>query len=227
MFGSFTGSFKFGKRPGSAASVVDLGTQFAWTSGDFFDSWSSQTATDSDLAITGGPGTTSAGYNTNNLCWQVFYAHVSVELTVASNKWGFVPYQGGTNGISLRQSVSSVDDTLGSFAADGVISTSTTITYTADTLNQRPINTKLTVPAKRYFLLGLVNGPFYRMFKSLASNRTATISGSPVVTVLNRFYWGAWTSGPTSGIPTQLGGSATFTLVTGYVPVLSFKFTTV
>ena len=208
-----------------APSVVDLGTTFSWVSGDFFDSWSNQTATDSDLPITGAPGI--SGYNTNNLCWQVFYAHQSVELTVASNKWGFVPYLGGTNNISLRASVSTTNDTLGSFAADSVVSTSGSVTYTADVLNQRAINTKLTVPANRYFLLGLVSGPFYRTFKLLANNRTATVGGSPVVTVLNRFYWGGWPTGPTSGIPTQLGGLSTFTLVTGYVPVLSFKFTTV
>lgn len=206
-------------------SPVDLGTTFSWSSNSYFDSWSSQTATDSDLTIIGAPGIT--GYNTNNLCWQVFYAHQSVELTAATNKWGFVPYQGGTNSIGLRSAVSSVDDTLGSFAADTAIANTLSTSYTADVLNERTINTKLTVPAKRYFLLGMVGGPFYRIFKSLANNRTATVSGSSVVTVLNRFYWGGWPTGPTTGIPTQLGGSSTFTLVTGYVPVLSFKFTTV
>jgi len=206
-------------------SPVDLGTTFVWTSDTYFNSWTNQTATDSDLAISGGPGI--SGYNTNNLIWQVFYAHQSVELTVASNKWGFVPYSSGTNTVSLRQSVSTVNDTLGSFASDGLISNSASVSYTGDALNERPINTKLTVPASRYFLLGLTGGPFYRMFKTLANNRTATVGGSPIVTVLNRFYWGAWPSGPTSGIPTQLGGASTFTLVTGSVPVLSFKFTTV
>lgn len=209
---------------GGGGSPVDLGTTFEWTSNTFFDAWSSQTATDSDLAITGPPGIT--GYNTNNLVWQPFYAHVSVELTVAGSKWGFVPYQGGTNTISLRGAFSSADDTFGSFNADSVISTGTTVNYTADVLNQRPINTRFTVPAKRYFLLGLVSGPFYRTFKSLAANRTAQVGGSPIVTGINHFYWGGWPTGPTTGIPTQLGGSATFTKVDGYVPVLSFKFTT-
>lgn len=208
-------------------SPVDLGTTFDWSSNTYFNSWTSQTATDSDLAITGGPGQTGAGYNTNQLIWQVFYAHQSIELTVASNKWGFVPYQGGTNSIGLRSSVSTVNDTLGSFASDSFISNTASGSYTADILNERAINTKLTVPASRYFLLGMVGGPFYRMFKSLAGNRTATVSGSSVVTVLNRFYWGRWVDGPTTGIPTQLGGAATFTEVLNYIPVLSFKFTTV
>jgi len=207
--------------------AVSLGSTFAWTSDTYFDSWTSQTATDSDLAITGGPNLVGSGYNTNQLVWQLFYAHQAVQLTVASNKWGFVPYSGGTNNIALRGAISSVNNTLGSFASDTTISNSTSVNYIADTLNQRPINTLFSVPEKRYFLLGLVDGPFYRMFKTLSTNRTATVSGDPVVTVLNKFYWGRWTDGPTSGIPTQLGGASTFTEVNGYVPVLSFKFTTV
>jgi hypothetical protein len=208
------------------SSSVSLGTSVSWTSDTYFDSWSSQTATDSDLAITGGPNLTGTGYNTNQLVWQLFYAHQAVQLTVASNKWGFVPYLGGTNTISLRASISTVNDTLGNFAADTVVSTAGSVSYTADVLNQRAINTLFSVSANKYFLLGMVGGPFYRMFKTLSSNRTATVGGNPVVTVINKFYWGRWTDGPTTGIPTQLGGAATFTEVTGYVPVLSFKFTT-
>jgi hypothetical protein len=208
-------------------SGVDLGTNVSWTSGTYFDSWTSQTATDSDLAITGGPGLFGGGYNTNQLVWQLFFAHQAIQLTVASNKWGFVPYAGGTNTISLRASSSTTNNTLGSFSADSVISTAGSVTYTGDILNERPINTLFSVSANRYFLLGMTGGPFYRIFKTLSQNRTAYVGGSPVVTVLNRFYWGRWNDGPTTGIPTQLGGSATFTEVTGSVPVLSFKFTTV
>jgi len=206
---------------------VDLGSTFNWTSETYFDSWTSQTATDSDLAITGGPGLFGGGYNTNQLVWQLFYAHQAIQLTVASNKWGFVPYQGGSNTISLRASSSTANDTLGSFSADSVISTAGSVNYTADVLNERSINTLFSVSANRYFLLGMVGGPFYRIFKSLASNRTALVGVNPIVTVFNKFYWGRWNDGPTTGIPTQLGGSATFTEVSGYVPVLSFKFTTV
>jgi hypothetical protein len=209
---------------GGGSSPVDLGTTFEWTSNTYFDAWTSQTATDSDLSITGLPGL--SGYNTNNLIWQPFYAHVAIQLTVAGNKWGYVPYQGGTNSVGLRGAFSSVDDTFGSFNADAVVATTLSNNYTADVLNQRAVTNLFSVPAKRYFLLGMVGGPFYRIFKSLAANRTAQVSGSSIVTGINHFYWGAWPSGPTTGIPTQLGGSATFTKVDGYVPVLSFKFTT-
>ena len=100
------------------APSVDIGTTVAWSSDTYFDSWTSQTATDSDLPISGGPSTTGSGYNTNQLVWQLFYAHQSIELTASSNKWGFVPYASGTNSISLRSSISTVDNTLGSFDAD-------------------------------------------------------------------------------------------------------------
>jgi len=227
IYGSnFTGVNIVSAPTSAPSGNVSLGSTFEWTSGTYFDSWTSQTATDSDLAITGGPGLFGGGYNTNQLVWQLFYAHQAIQLTVASNKWGFVPYQGGSNSIGLRGSSSTVNDTLGSFAVDSVVSTTGSVNYTADVLNERAVNTLFSVSASRYFLLGMVGGPFYRMFKSLATNRTALINGNPVVTVFNKFYWGRWNDGPTTGIPTQLGGSATFTEVTGYVPVLSFKFTT-
>jgi len=209
---------------GVASSPVDIGTTVAWSSNTYFNAWSSQTATDSDLPISGLPGL--SGYNTNNLIWQPFYAHVAVQLTVAGNKWGYVPYQSGTNSVGLRGAISNIDDIFSNFNADSVIATTTSNSYTADVLNERAITTLFSVPARRYFLLGMVGGPFYRMFKTLAVNRTAQVGGTSIVTGINHFYWGAWPSGPTTGIPTQLGGSATFTKVDGYVPVLSFKFTT-
>jgi len=200
---------------------------FEWSSGSYLDSWTSQTATSSDLATSGGPGLTSAGYSTNNLVWQLFFAHVSVELTVASNKWGYVAFSGGSNSVGLRGTISTEDNTLGSFAADSNIATITSDTYGTGTLKERSITTAFTVPANRYFMLGVVGGPFYRIFKSLYYPRVAQISGSSAISVINKFYWGRWNDGPTTGIPTQLGGSATFTEVTNAVPVTSFKFTTV
>lgn len=200
---------------------------FEWSSGTYLDSWTSQTSASSDLATSGGPGLTSAGYSTNQLVWQLFFAHVSVELTVASNKWGYVSFQGGSNSVGLRGTISTEDNTLGSFAADTNISTILSDSYTAGELKEKSISTLFTVPANRYFMLGVVGGPFYRIFKSLYYPRVAQIGGSSVISVINKFYWGRWTDGPTTGIPTQLGGAATFTEVSNAVPMTSFKFTTV
>lgn len=202
---------------------LNLGSIVSWSSNTYFNAWTSQTASASDLATSGGPGL--AGYNTNQLCWAVFYAHKSIKLTAdATSRWGYVPFQGGTNTVGLRYAVSSSNNTLGSFAADTYIASTLSNTYTAATFYPRVITTTTTIPANRYFMLGMVNGPYYRIFKSLSSNRTAVSNGQAVVTTLNRFYWGSWPSGPTTGIPTQLGGAATFTEVLGYVPLLSYKF---
>ena len=201
-------------------------TYFEWTSGSYLNSWTSQTSTTSDLATSGGPGLTSAGYSTNQLVWQLFFAHVSVQLTGASQKWGYVPYAGGTNSVGLRATISNTNNTLGDFAADTNISTISSDNYSAGVFQEKSINTLFTVPANRYFMLGVVGGPFYRIYKNLSNNRVAQISGSSIISVIPKIYWGRWTDGPLTGIPTQVGGSATFTEVNGVVPVTSFKFTT-
>lgn len=201
-------------------------TYFEWTSGTYLDSWTSQTSTTSDLATSGGPGLTSAGYSTNQLVWQVFFAHVSVQLTVASNKWGYVSWQGGSNSVGLRATISNTDNTFGDFATDTNIATILSDNYSAATLKEKNITTLFTVPANRYFMLGVVGGPFYRIFKTLKNDRVAQINGTSIVSVIPKIYWGRWSDGPLTGVPTQVGGSATFIEVNNAVPLTSFKFTT-
>lgn len=205
---------------------LSLGTEFSWTSGTYFDTWTSQTSATSDLGFTGGPNTVNTGYGSNNLAWCLFYAHKSVRLAAdAVNRWGYVPNNTGSNSVSLRYSASGTNNTQSNFDADTLNATAASNSYTGGALFQRTITSVITVPANRYFLLGINGGPFRKQYRSLASNRTAVENNEAVVTVLNKFYWGGWVTGPTSGIPTQLGGSATFTEVSGYVPLMSFKFT--
>lgn len=236
MFSSFTGTFKAGRRRGttmivgpvSGDSNLELGSQVSWSSNTYFDTWTSQTSATSDLGFTGGPNTVNTGYGSNNLAWCLFYAHKSVRLSADSvNRWGYVPFTTNSNSVSLRYAVSTVNNTVGSFASDTEISAGVLNNYTAAALFQRTIGTTTTIPANRYFLLGLSGGPFRKTFRSLGSNRTAVVNNEAVVSVLNKFYWGGWTTGPTTGIPTQLGGAATFTEVSGYVPLFSFRFVTV
>lgn len=215
-----------GGSPTSGDPSLSLGTEVAWTTNTYFNAWTSQTSATSDLATSGGPGL--AGYNTNQLCWAVFYAHKSIKLTAdAVQRWGYVPHSGGSNSVGLRYAVSKANNTLGNFGVDSIIATITSNSYTSGSFFGRTITTTTTIPANRYFLLGMVGGPYYRIFKSLAANRTAVSGGEAIVSTLNQFYWGSWPSGPTTGIPTQLGGSSTFTAVTGYVPLLSYRFETV
>lgn len=241
MFSSFSGTFKYGRKPKRAIALPPagpqsgdpnllLGSEISWSSDSYWDLWTNQTSATTDLPITGGPNTVNTGYGSNNLLWVLFYAHKSVRLSADStNRWGYVANNAGTgtNSIGLRYSVSSADNTVGSFGADSLIASITSNTYTGGVLFQRTITTTTTIPANRYFLLGITGGPFQKRFKSLASNRTAVANNEAVVTSLNRFYWGGWASGPTTGIPTQLGGSSTFTEVSGYVPLMSFKFVVV
>jgi len=194
----------------------DQGTTVPWTSGTYFNSWTSQSGvTTSDLA-----------YNTNNLVWQLLYAWQAITIPVLNPAWGIATTANGSNTSNLRYSLSSVDATIGSFGADAQIGTNNLGSYTAGGFFEGRVTSSRSIPANRYFLLGITGGPFYRSFKTLAANRTATIGGNPVFTVINKFWWPGWPSGPTTGVPTQLGGAtAGYTEQSGYMPVTSFIFT--
>lgn len=189
------------------------GTVVAWTDNTYFDSYTSQSGV-----------TTTDGTNTNNLCWQLYYAHQAVTIPAdAVNRVGIGTTNNGSNTISWRVSISTVNDTLGSFAADTQFATQS-FSYSTGGFNQQSADTAVSIPANRYFLIGVVNGPFYRATKLLANSRTAYIGSTPYVTVFNTFYQSAWPSGPTTGIPIDLGGAATFTKHTDRVSVTSVKF---
>jgi hypothetical protein len=200
----------------SVIAGPDLGTTVPWTSGTYFNSWTSQSGvTTSDLA-----------YNTNNLVWQLLYAWQAITIPVLNPAWGIATTANGSNASNLRYSLSSVDATIGSFGADAQIGTNNLGSYTAGGFFEGRVTSSRSIPANRYFLLGITGGPFYRSFRTLAANRTATVSGNPVFTVINRFWWGGWPTGPTTGVPTQLGGSTSgYTEQSGYMPVTSFIFT--
>jgi hypothetical protein len=200
----------------SVVAGPDLGTTVPWVSGTYFNSWTSQSGvTTSDLA-----------YNTNNLVWQLLYAWQAITIPVLNPAWGIATTANGSNTSNLRYSLSSVDATIGSFGADAQIGTNIVGSYTAGGFFVGQTTASRSIPANRYFLLGITGGPFYRSFRTLAANRTATISGNPVFTVINRFWWPGWPTGPTTGVPTQLGGSTSgYTEQSGYMPVTSFIFT--
>jgi hypothetical protein len=200
----------------SVIAGPDQGTTVPWTSGTYFNSWTSQSGvTTSDLA-----------YNTNNLVWQLLYAWQAITIPVLNPAWGIATTANGSNTSNLRYSLSSVDATIGSFGADAQIGTNNLGSYTAGGFFEGRVTSSRSIPANRYFLLGITGGPFYRSFRTLAANRTATISGNPVFTVINRFWWPGWPTGPTTGVPTQLGGSTSgYTEQSGYMPVTSFIFT--
>lgn len=205
-----------GGGPVSGDSNLAIGTQVTWTPGTFFDSWTSQSGvTTTDIA----------SRDTNNLQWQLFYAHVGVKITTGTQRALVNPRQNGTNIVSGRGAVASANNTIGGFTGEAQFATHAVTSYTAGTPFYLTQNTQFDVPANRYFLLGIVGGPFYKVHKTLAANRTAVYSGNAIVTAIPRFWWPGWPSGPTTGIPTQVGGAQPgFTEYTGYIPVTSFKF---
>jgi hypothetical protein len=204
----------------------ESGTLVPYTSGTYFDSWTSQSGVTTSDFPTANTAGASSSYNTNNLSWQLLYAWQAITIPLQSPQYGVATTVAGSNSATLRYSLSSADYTIGGFGADTQIGTNISGSYTAGGFFTGQATSTRSIPANRYFLLGITGGPFYRSFKILSANRTATIGGSPVFTVINKFWWPGWPTGPTSGIPTQLGGAtAGYTEQTGYVPVTSFIFT--
>lgn len=218
MFSTFSSKFNFGRFVPAAASggSIDTGTAVAWTSATYFDSFTSQNGI-----------TTSNLSPTNNMCWQIYYAHRAMTIAAAANSIGLNTYLNGTNSWTWYASVSTVNDNSGSFPSESSIaSTVGSVGYTAGGFSQQTVSSLVTIPANRYFLIGINGGPYYKTFRTLAANRTAQISGVSYVTAFNRVFYGPHGSGPTSGIPSQLGGARTgYTEYNGYVPVWSVKFT--
>jgi len=200
----------------SGDANLSLGRQVAWTSNTYFYTANSSTLTGSDFQ-----------YNTNNMVWQVFYAHKQIRLFTGANRWGPIPHSSGSNTIALYQASSTATNTKSSFNSnvDVAISAGISASYSANTLYEAATNRAVTIPANRYFLLGITGGPFYKSYLRTANNITAVTAGEAVVTVLNEVYVGPWPTGPSRGIPTLLGGNtASYVKYTSNIHYSAFKF---
>lgn len=207
-------------------NVPDTGTLVDWSSLTTFNSWTSRSGvTTSDIPTVNTAGSSSTG-NTTALVWQLYYAWQAISIPVINPFAQVATTAGGTNALTLRYSVSSTDYTIGNFGADVSIGSAGATSYTAGGTLTAPVTTGKSISANRYFLLGVTGGPFYRSFKTLAANRTATVGGNPVFTAINRFWWQP-TGGATSGLPSQVGGAVgTFTEYNSLMPVTAFLFQT-
>lgn len=211
--------------PVSGDATLTLGTLVDWTSNTYF-------YTANATRVQSGSGTPDYIYDTNNMLWQLFYAHRSIRLPVGSNRWGPIARQNGTNSFDLYAAVSSENNTIGKFNSNVDVLIGDIFgnsNYLANTLYQSPITTAITIPANRYFLLGIGGeaggGPFYKNYRRSANNFTAVNGGNAIVTVLNEVYVGPWPTGPTRGIPRQLGGNVTTYLkFAGNLYYSAFKF---
>lgn len=196
------------------AAAPSTGTTVSWTDDTYFDGYSSQSGvTTSDLPPT------------NDLVWQLYYANAPLSIPADSvNRLGLNTYIGGSNSWKFRIAISTADDTLGSFGTDSEFA-SGSAGYSAGGFNQSAVTTTVNIPARRYFIIGVHTGPYYRTFKTLANNRSAQINGLTYVTALNTIYYAPHLNSVVSGVPTALGGSSTaFTTYTGHVAMYSIKF---
>ena len=199
---------------GDGTSPPDGTTSVAWTSGDLFDAWSSRSGvTSSDQ-----PATTS-------ISWQLFQAHVDIEIpSGTSAAYGVNTYDSGENSWGWWASVSTVPDTIGLFASPFQVVAVSNKVYTSGELCTAAATATLQVPAGRYFLIGVGNlGPLYRCFNTLAASRTAVIGSTPQFSALNRVYYGV-NGNSGAPLPSQVGGTGTFfTQLDGYAAVISIR----
>jgi hypothetical protein len=199
------------------AAPPSYGTTVAWTSGTYFDSYTSQTSATTDLAAT------------NCTCYQLYYCWNSVQLVLNSSV-GIATTTSGTNTWTLCYAKSnSTGGVLGDFGAASNIGSGSG-SYGAGTLNEASKITPstITIPANVYFILGIYFGPFYRAWRTLGANRTAYVGATPYVTATNTIYYTPAIQNIYAALlPSQLGGALPSTQYNGYVPVLSWKFTVV
>jgi hypothetical protein len=197
------------------AAIPATGSSVAWTSDTYFNTYSQQSGFSS-----------SDQSPTNTLVWQLFYAKAPLSLpTDGTNRVAWSGYQNGSAEImSFRVAISSLDNTVGSFTSEYGFSGVYWSSYTAGALKEQGAGTALIIPANRYFMIG-TTGITYRAVKTMSSNRSAQIGGLNYFTAINTIYYGANSTGPTSGIPTALGGTASgFTTLTGFTSPISIKF---
>lgn len=192
------------------------------------ESWTSNTYMNIGLGVQTAQGN---DYTSDTLytVWQVFYAHQSVRLPVGSNRWGALSRSTGTNSIDLYAAVSSLENTKSNFSSNVelLIGDNTgSQSYSSNILYQSAITSAITIPAKRYFILGIAGGPYYRNYRKTANNYTVVNGGNAIITALNEVYWPGWLSNPaTRGIPANIGGNVgNYVKLTGNIHVSSYKF---
>jgi hypothetical protein len=201
--------------PSGVAFVVTggTGTIVPYTALTYFNAFTSQSGV-----------TTTDAFNSNNGCWQLYYAHSAVTISSGSNI-GLNSYANGSNTWGWSVAVSNSNNTIGNWGSVSAITTNTSFNYVSGGFNVSSLSQRVTIPANRYFLIMNNGGPFFRTIKTLASNRTAQIGGLNYVTVCNKVALGNWPTGGTTIIPSQFGGAGTgYTLYTGASHVHSVVF---
>lgn len=213
------GGITFDNGPQPPPGAPSYGTSFVWDPNSYFTTW------------TGGGSTTSSalgnGGDTTGMVWTLYYTWQAITLNAGTSRIGMSTWKNGTQGstgASGYYSTSSVDNTLGSFPT-ATAKTTFNIAYanyvSGGLISGSNTSSDINIPANRYFLIGITGGVTARTYKTQAQNLTAYINDAPAFTIVNKIWW-APSSGPTSGIPDQLGGpTAGYTEYSGYVNLLT------
>jgi hypothetical protein len=199
-----------GGAAGSGDPNLDNGTTVAWSDGTIFDTWTSSSSSTTD------------GTNNVTTIWQMFYAHVAIKIVSGTSGARIGTHTSGTNSWQWALSLSGTNNTQSNFGSASTITTTTSNSYTSGGTYIRVYNANISIPANRYFIIGRTAGPFYYSSRTLNANRTATIGGIPQFTVINKIWKGSTST--TFTIPSQLGGSATYTEVSNISQVAGFRF---
>jgi uncharacterized repeat protein (TIGR02543 family) len=202
-----------------------LGTTVSWTTNTYFDSFASR----SGVLNTDIP-------DTNNLVWQLFYAHTELRIPADGvNRLGVNSYAVGANPWNWHFAASTIPNTLGSFSNPVIVGKKAPIySYTAGEFVETTVSSEVVVPANTYFLIGVEDGPYFRSIKRSPS-RTASASGSNIVTSMNTVFAAPQAGGSIRGVPVALGGSVAnysysalpgqeYVQYDGYQSVISIKF---
>lgn len=208
---------------------LSLGNTFVYTANTYM-----YIAQGDRVAYASSAGSAQFTNDTNNMVWQVFYAHKAIRISANSAVWGPIPRQGGNNSLGLHGAIALTENSNVNYGNTGGVAnswnvlqtTGGSVTYSQNVLAACSVTNSFVVPAKRYFLLGFVGGPFYRNFRKTANTYTATIDGNAVVTVIPEVYHGNWPTGFTQGIPTGLlnGNTSNFTRMASNIYVAGVKF---
>jgi hypothetical protein len=221
MFGGFNKSFQLGKRGITSPSVITVPdttgtTEVSWTDDTYFDFYSSQTSTTTDILA-----------SVQNRCFQLCYAHQQVtipndgisRLAVGTYSTQVSSPKRWWMAIGVANDIQRVPQSYTSISSDSDARTSSQGAFV-----EIPCRATggVTIPANRWFIIGHSIIPF-RAVRSQAAARTAVIGGTYYVTAFPILY--EFGSQSELRTPVQLGGYGRPVRVwSGYTHVMSIKF---
>jgi hypothetical protein len=162
------------------------------------------------------------GYLKININGQLYYAHKNISLKVVTSGIKLGPYGAGTNNWNWGIAIATSDNSTASFGTITEFATRSSTTYVSNAEYESNINQQIDIPAGRYFIIGNTYGPVYAAGKNYQYNRSAIINGEPYFTAINKCWSGG--GNVTWEIPTQLGGTGSYSQSQPRVPMRSIKF---